>query len=888
MAKNLFKKGLAVTATSALSVAALVGVASPAYAANELKLESAAGTVMAVTSDEVFTLKTSFAPGYSSSGNTGLVHYVITDTSSTPGTVAIDALANATQTSVDEKSEVTADVVATSDVDNSVVLAAATTNPASFLGVAIDGTVTASSYQVTVQAFVDSDDDNALDSDEWSSAVVTIDFLKHSAVTFSTDITGNVLGAGGTGDDVNVQVTSTAINLEQMPNDDNTTGSRFLVKISTTSVVSAGLFLDWNGDADKKYLEINESLNALDLGDDLAAGDSVKAEVFLYDGTITTVEADAQANISTTSALSTRIEVTAQTPLSAFVDTTTTANDDVTATTDASPDTATAVSGSGSFTVTVDGTYRTDYSAATIELLVDETGPDTLKAGGKVTVGGLTLENTSAGTTQKIEPTFATDADGDAVFTVSYSGLEDGDTFDILAKMDGVTSPDALSITIRDRVATSIYNTDAIGTNTESAQLVFAVDADVNLNYALVDQFGALWPSAGAYVTVSGGGKSSTASFVNGKASVTLAAFDAATTFSATTVTSDNGTAVVDSEESTAVKIGTQATGASITATGDAGTAAGTPVSNLNVKTQSNADTRVGESTVEVTGSSNSTISGTVLDSLNNPIAADVTLSAANVMFEHDGVFSVGSITVRSTSSGTYAVEAYSNTPGKQVITVTSGSATKTEEIYWPVAAASTGTALTLNAPDYVLPASTLQLTATLTDKFGNPVAAGGTNTAGDAGEDFAVSYTGPGLLVGSNPTAFNADGQAKLNYLLGANDTGTITVSFKYDQNGDADYTDADDLVVTKTITIGEDPGEKKVNAGSFKGYVAVYARGYEGQRLSAKIGADWVIVDPIVNNQENGTLHRTVDFTGAGVDIAVRIYIDRVLIDTINLTTK
>ena len=83
--------------------------------------------------------------------------------------------------------------------------------------------------------------------------------------------------------------------------------------------------------------------------------------------------------------------------------------------------------------------------------------------------------------------------------------------------------------------------------------------------------------------------------------------------------------------------------------------------------------------------------------------------------------------------------------------------------------------------------------------------------------------------------------------------------------------------------------PDESKtVNAGSFKGYVAVYARGYEGSRLSAKIGSDWVIVDSIVNNQENGSLFRVTDFTGAGVDIAVRIYIDRVLIDTINLTTK
>ena len=881
MAKNLFKKGLAVTATSALSVAALVGVASPAYAANELKLESAAGTVMAVTSDETFTLKTSFAPGYSSTGYTGLVHYVITDTSATPGSVQIEADVNATETVVDEKSEVTSAAVTTGDVDNSAVIAAAATNPASFIGVGIDGTVTASSYQVTVQAFVDADDDNTLDSDEWSSAVVTIDFLKHSAVTFSTDITGNILGATNT---IDVEVTSTSINLAQMPNDDNTTGSRFLVKVSTNAdVTSGGFFLDW--DATDKHLESANTISVTAL----AAGDSVKAEVFLYDGAITTVEADAQANISTTSALSTRIEVTAQTALSSITDTTTTANDFVTATTTATnPDTATAKSGSGSFTVTVDGAYRTGYDSATVEVQIDETGVDTLKAGGTVTAGSLTLQNTSAGTEQKINPTFTTDADGDAVFTVSYAGLEAGDTFDLQAKFDGISDPHPLRITIADAAITSIYNLDAIGTNTESSQLVVATGTDVNLNYAIVDQFGALWSKAGAYVTVSGGGKSSTASFVNGKASVTLAAFDAATTFSATTATRDNGTDPSISEESTAVKIGTQATGASITATGDAGTAAGTPVTALNVKTQSNADTRVGESTVAVTASSNSTISGTVLDSLNNPIAADVTLSAANVMFEHDGVFSVGSITVRSTSSGTYAVEAYSNTPGKQVITVTSGSATKTEDIYWPVAAASTGTSLTLNAPDYVLPASTLQLTATLTDKFGNAVAAGGTNTAGDNGEDFAVSYTGPGLLVGSNPTAFNADGQAKLNYLLGANDSGTITVTFKYDQNGDADYTDAKDLVITKTITIGEDPGEKKVNAGSFKGYVAVYAKGYEGQRLSAKIGADWVIVDPIVNNQENGTLHRTVDFTGAGVDIAVRIYIDRVLIDTINLTTK
>jgi hypothetical protein len=77
--------------------------------------------------------------------------------------------------------------------------------------------------------------------------------------------------------------------------------------------------------------------------------------------------------------------------------------------------------------------------------------------------------------------------------------------------------------------------------------------------------------------------------------------------------------------------------------------------------------------------------------------------------------------------------------------------------------------------------------------------------------------------------------------------------------------------------------PSSQKVNAGSFKGYVAVYAKGYEGQRLIAKIGRDWVIVPALKSKFE-----RITDFTGAGYQIRVRIYIDRVLEATINLTTK
>ena len=133
---------------------------------------------------------------------------------------------------------------------------------------------------------------------------------------------------------------------------------------------------------------------------------------------------------------------------------------------------------------------------------------------------------------------------------------------------------------------------------------------------------------------------------------------------------------------------------------------------------------------------------------------------------------------------------------------------------------------------------------------------------------------------------------QSSTELLLGVPETvsGEVDLVLSWQKIGPTgDYLIPDALVVSPATEISQiETVEKKVNAGSFKGYVAVYARGYEGKRLSAKIGNDWVIVDPIENNQEDGTLFRVTDFTGAGVDIAVRIYIDRELVDTINLTTK
>ena len=871
MTKNLFKKGLSVVASAALGGAMLVGFATPAQAAGELKIEPSVGSIWAVPTGEVFNVKTSFSPGYSSSGQTALLKYQVKATGSTAGSKAIQGDVAAALTGVDEIGEITTEVLATSDADLTASFAAQGA-AVGFLGLEVASAVTTATYTVTIQAYVDADDDGAIDAGEWTSALETVTWHKHSDVTFDADIVNPVLND----DDVTVNVTSSTVNLAMGPSD-STTGSIYVARIYTDSTFEQNAMLYY--DAVDARLEGSTS----SAGMSLDGGSKVKAEIWIADTEGTTADT-VYGNASLAAASETRIEAVATQTVTAVGDVETVNGSDTTAT---SSNAATLRSGSGTVVVESSVTFSGVYTTAAVDFIVQENGVSTLSAGGSVTAGGKTLTNASAGTEEEIEDISVTATrtsgltTGPASLTITYSGLEDGDQFIVDAAAQGFDSNTELVFTVADAAINDVSNIDAIGSNDESGQLVRAVDSVVSLRYVLVDQFGSLYTGAGASVTVSDGTKSASASFVNGYADVALTAYDAATTKTMTPTVYLNGTDASITEPTTSVKIGTQGTAATVTALAASGTTSASRVSALGLKAYANADTRSGAVAPTVTSSSNTQITGTVSDSSLDGIATSVTLSSPNVMFEHDGVWSTGSITVQTQSDGTYSVEVYSNQAGSQTVTVTSGSASATEVVWWPAAADDTGASLVLTGtPSTIAPGRTLVITGSLTDAFGNPVTADGTD------EDFNLTWDGPGFQ-GTKPTAISADGTFTWSILLGANDTGSGTVTAAYDLDEDGDYTDTGDIVVSQLITIGTNL-DAKVNAGSFKGYVAVYARGYEGQRLSAKIGNDWVIVDPIVNNQENGTLHRTVDFTGAGVDIAVRIYIDRVLIDTINLTTK
>jgi hypothetical protein len=65
----------------------------------------------------------------------------------------------------------------------------------------------------------------------------------------------------------------------------------------------------------------------------------------------------------------------------------------------------------------------------------------------------------------------------------------------------------------------------------------------------------------------------------------------------------------------------------------------------------------------------------------------------------------------------------------------------------------------------------------------------------------------------------------------------------------------------------------DTKVNVGTFKGYVALYAKGYKGQKMSAIVAGKWIVVPTLASDFE-----RVVRFTGAGYTITTKIYIDGV----------
>ena len=80
----------------------------------------------------------------------------------------------------------------------------------------------------------------------------------------------------------------------------------------------------------------------------------------------------------------------------------------------------------------------------------------------------------------------------------------------------------------------------------------------------------------------------------------------------------------------------------------------------------------------------------------------------------------------------------------------------------------------------------------------------------------------------------------------------------------------------------------DRKLSVGSFKGFIAIYTKGYDGQRLSAKVAGKWLVVESLDESFQGKNYSRTLRRTGSGQSIKVHLYIDSEFLRTDELTTK
>lgn len=512
-------------------------------------------------------------------------------------------------------------------------------------------------------------------------------------------------------------------------------------------------------------------------------------------------------------------------------------------------------------------TYTIKVHAKTGSTSVSGAVLNVAMSGTALSVGAKEISINGAASTTSYPTALAitTGADGYASFTVRTIGFVNEETFTVTVTRNAVT-PKTLTFTTYDPVYTVTDN---------SSYYAVAPGASLVTSYQIKDQWGELSSRTDQRLkvvraTTTGFNYSETTSYVavsGGAASFTYAGQPATATGSTTLavtlqrLNTNNGVYIADS--------------------GSTGV-----TSNINVTSTTDAfGTGLATSYSSSVSYFPSTVSWISVTGLVANTGSAVAVSGDGLIFRVSSAVATtysGAITVHADGNLGYAFQVASLYAGTKTMTLVNGAATTTSLIVIDAVGDEGGANISFDVSNIVA-GKTAIVTGTVTDANGNPV-----DTTIDPGDaTITVTYTGTaGIPVGSMPTETNADGEFKISILTSATDAGSMTLTATYLKDGSSTAT-ANKVVKAHTITVGAATSaaaaDTKVNAGSFKGYVAIYAKGYEGQRLSAKVGNDWVVVESLKSNFE-----RVVEYTGAGYTIAVRIYIDRVLVDTITVTTK
>ena len=273
-----------------------------------------------------------------------------------------------------------------------------------------------------------------------------------------------------------------------------------------------------------------------------------------------------------------------------------------------------------------------------------------------------------------------------------------------------------------------------------------------------------------------------------------------------------------------------------------------------------------------VTANIGVTLAGTVKNAAGVAVPyAPVTITAPKFMMVTNGNFVLDAVTMYADSSGKFSVVVYSQSGGVNNLVVTSGAASATTQLTYAGAVSGAAASFTITTPGASEPGRTVDVAVKVVDKNGNGVQAA----------SVTLSSTGPGYLINTTGTTLS-DGTFVTKLLLGANDSGTAVIKAVM-------TIDAVQVIKTSSIVVGVGAvaaSDQKITVGTYKGYVAVFTKGYAGQKLSVRLASKWHVSDPIVDLKAGYSL-LTVN-TGVGYVANVIVYIDTVEVERMTITTK
>ena len=901
MSKNLTRKGLALGALVALATS--VFAAAPAHATGEsagLLVAPNKGTTYTSIKGSTFDLKTVVAGSLTAAN----LSYLVTNAAGAPVKLAFQGSASPAATAstgalqnvrVGTSAALVGDSVDTNDATTSRTDKAIVVTGKSIGGnFGVDETnttkvnhllITSSTDGVdnsvyTVQAFLDANHDGLINNLDAYSAPVTVTFLPAANVTATTTITSATIGAStitakvvlgndvnmaNLGTDVKVGFKFNGLTLSTRANPSASSGTTDAADVSWDGVDSLS-----SGKITTLTTDSTDSAKVIQAG-------TIVAQAY-YKTSATKLGTASDAATPASSALS--VDSTDVLDVKATADVLRTTTNSLTANAVTVRPGASVINFSSAVTWhSNDGTDIASPAGVSVKVTLSAQALDSASS---FAAGGKTLTATSGDQTFYV----LTDADGAIAFTGSGTG-KTGDSVKVTITplkggtyLSASTNGAATVVTYATAIAQKPVLTDLAGA---SAELKATAGSSIALNYAVTDQYLQSLVTTSSYrlkVTTDGG--TTGAAFLQyvpvtaGKATVTVA--DNSNTAGKYTITAQleklNATTSVWAKAQTAAGVDIATTDAVVNVNAIAASAVSAAATSsvavatitkavksadLRVDNSTNTANLIGYGANATTPGAHHTISGVVTQASGAAVSgATVTIAGAGLGFVVNGnVYSVGTATINTGTSGAYSVDVYSNTAGKASVVVTSGAATKTVSIEFSGVTTTANTnVLTLDVPTSIQVGRAVTVTVKVVDKFGNPV----------VGLAPTLSLTGVGSLSSTAPAATDKTGVTTVQLVAGANDFGDASITAKYTGK---DAAGADAVVsVQKTVTVGITDAQID-NVGKRVTAVASFSKGktvgfyVDGEKKWSKVSTS--DADVVVNfNLKKGRHTVTVKISG------------------------